>query len=193
VDEKGLSLAGESALASSQFPLRVNLQIPLTWRTGMGKKLARLRATVTGFIITKREVWEVPDVLNAKDASKTVRGPEGEETYTLLGVQKTGSLYQVRIKVTREPLLVPPEIAPEGRLILYMRRELSRLARLMDAEGRFYRASGAGGSQSVYILTFHAIPGEGEKPGEPQKLVLDIPTEFRQLEIPIDLKDIPLP
>ncbi len=36
------------------------------------------------------------------------------------------------------------------------------------------------------------FPGD-EKAGEPDKLEIDIPLEFRLLEVPFEFKDLPLP
>ncbi len=193
VDEKGVAITSEPAHAYSQMPLMSSLQIPLKWRADMGKKLVRLRGNLKCIVMSKREVWEIPDVLNAKETSKTVRGPDGDEIYTFLGVQKTGNQYQVRVKIERPQALIHPNQQPDAQQFLYARRDVGRLMKLQDANGRNLGWQGGGGGDDAIVTHFAELQDAGEKSEAPQKLILEIPLEFRELEVPFELKDLPLP
>lgn len=224
IDDKGVTLVNENQRTYSytygQSPLLWTLKIPLIWRGANSKQIVKLRVSAKCFVTTRRELWEVPDVLNARESSKTLRGPDGDETYTFLGMKKIGSQYQVHLDVQRPPARARVEMQQDEQPLLWIRRDFSRMATLRDAEGRRFAWRGNQGTQDQdeYRLLFAEVPEgmprpiklpiaaglegaakpEGAATPEvkiptPEKLVLDIPLEFRELEVPFELKDIPLP
>jgi hypothetical protein len=108
-------------------------------------------------------------------------------------VEKNGEQYVVRLKVTRPQTLVQPDFSPETQQFLYLRRDIGRMIKLIDAKGRTLRYQGGGGGDSTVTAHFGTFQEDGEKSEAPQKMVFEIPLEFRELVVPFELKDLPLP
>ena len=199
VDEKGKSLKGaqDDIWVHGESPLLWQMQVPLKYSATMGKKIARLQGSFRAFVIARHERWEIPDVLKAKGASKTVKIDNRDETYTLEEIVKEGDSVRISIKVNRELEIAPRpgDSTPEAQQLKYARRDLSRWMRLSDAKGNAYQGYNSGGSEDEMSFTFNSnqqFPDDA-KPGEADKLVIDIPLEFRQLEVPFTFKDLVLP
>jgi hypothetical protein len=58
------------------------------------------------------------------------------------------------------------------------------------SEGRNQNGFGMQGDQAYYYLTFQRNDGVNTSP---KKLTLDVPTSVSEIDIPYDLKDLPLP
>jgi hypothetical protein len=71
--------------------------------------------------------------------------------------------------------------------------------RLLDKDGRQLGSNGWGGgraqNEANYQWTFSrdAWGGDNDKPGEPYRLLWEIPLETRDIRASFDFKDIPLP
>jgi hypothetical protein len=199
VDEKGKTLKGDQddIWIYGESSALWQMQVPLKYSTTMGKKLERLSGSFQAFVVAHSESWEIPDILNAKDATKTVKIGGKEETYTLEEVKKTGDSVSVRFSIKR-PLEIAPSPAdntPEGQQLKWARRDWSRWMHLTDEKGKQYQGYNSGGSEDEINFTFNnnqQFSGD-EKAGEPVKLQIDIPLEFRLLEVPFEFKDLLLP
>jgi hypothetical protein len=74
---------------------------------------------------------------------------------------------------------------------------------LLDAKGRPFTFQGRGGGgggggnpdepQRTFSLRFHADRGDGEKADAPASFVWELPLEAKEIEIPLELSDLPLP
>jgi hypothetical protein len=68
---------------------------------------------------------------------------------------------------------------------------------LLDAEGRALsnRGGGGGGSDEkmTYTYTFSRDMDTGGQTGPAVKVVVEVPTEVKEVEVPFEFKDIPLP
>ncbi len=199
VDDKGKTLKGEQndIYVYGEAPVQWQMQVPLKYSTTMGKKLTRLKGTFQAFVVARRETWDIPDILKVKGLSKTFKFGTKEETYTIEEVTKQGDGIQIRITVKR-PLEIAPTQAdntPEGQQLKYARRDWSRWMRLTDEKGNQYQGYNSGSSEDEMSFTFNnnqQFPGD-EKAGEPVKLEIDVPLEFRLLEVPFEFKDLVLP
>jgi hypothetical protein len=198
IDEKNQSLKSENEIYFyGESPLLWNMQVPLTYRATMGKKIAHLRGSVKFFVVSRSEKWEITDVMKAKGAKKTVKTLAGEETYTLSEAVQEGESYRFKLDVARPQVIARPveENTPEGQQLLAARRDLNRWARLEDDKGRTFWPQGGGGADDSVTMQYGEIrqfPGD-EKLNAPHKMVIEIPLEFRELEVPFDFKDLPLP
>jgi hypothetical protein len=195
VDDKGQELSHEQAGASFvQSPDLWDLQINLDSRPEGGKKLASLKGVMKAFIVAKSEKWEVTDLANAGPVTKTIKTPQGNETYRLVDLAKNGQQYEVTIGVTRPAQPAPaPEEDINVQQLRMARQDLGSLARLLDAQGRTIPYLNAKVDGEATTLTFGAQADAPNAPGAPTRLVLDIPVEFRELQIPFEFKDVPLP
>lgn len=207
IDDKGASVGAEQP--GTLFPSSSNtcdVQIPLQDKPGLGRKLANLRGKFVLFAATKRVLWEVPGALTkAKGATKTVKGPNGDETYTIKDVVKTQNGFQVKIAVTRPAPKTPPPAADAAQdappvqtaaeELAQVQRDLWNWASLLDTKGHaFGRVGGELFDNGEIGLNYHSeVLPDGVPLGAPDTFLLEIPLEVRLLEIPFDFKDIPLP
>ena len=165
---------------SPRWSLGSQLAIP----DNIGAKLARIQGTTRVQIQTKSEIWEIPDISKAQSPSKSIAGRRYvvEEFKTLSPEQ-----YQLKFTIIREtPRLA--EWQQYGRGV--------RLS-LVDANGKYLQSQGYGGGGSdeklTYTHTFGRDAGDGTKTGEPAKLIVEVPTDVKEVQIPFDFKDLPLP
>ena len=170
----------------------------------MGRRLARLRGSVKLMVVTKRERWEIPNVLGAKNISKTIRGPLGEETWTLRNVEvvptEAGPRYHAYLNVAPKQPLVAEEATEEElqarQAVESSLRDWAQMVSLVDTGGRVYPfMEGVEDTGEMITIPFSA-PEETDainRPGPPARLIIDMPTEVREVEIPFDIKDLPLP
>jgi hypothetical protein len=199
VDEKGKSLKGDQndIYIYGETPSLWQMQVPLKYSTTMGKKLARLSGSFHAFVVARFETWDIPDVMKAKGATKIVKIGTKDETYTLEDITKNGDSIQVRISVKRALEIAPPpaDTTAEGQQLKYARRDWSRWMRLEDAKGNQYQGYNSGGSEDEMNFTFNSnqqFPGD-MKAEDPQKMQIDIPLDFRLLDVPFEFKDLLLP
>jgi hypothetical protein len=199
VDDKGKSLKGDQdeIWVHGQAPLQWQMQVPLKYSATMGKKIARLQGSFHAFVVARHEKWEIPDVMKAKGATKTVKIGNRDETYTLEEIVKEGDSVRIKILIKRELEIAPPSVqnTPEAQQLKYARRDWSRWMRLSDAKGNTYQGYNSGGAEEEmnFIFNSHQQYPDDPKAGEPDKLLIDIPLEFRQLEVPFTFKDLVLP
>lgn len=183
---------GRNSYYGSSQP--VVLQIPLNCPTNLGTRIARLRGTLRLAVISRQERWEVPAVLDARNLSRTVDNTR----YSVTSVVAQGEQYTVNITISRpQPAGGPGEnFNPFGS---------TRTLRLLDQDDHEFqlRSSQFGGDGQAYTGTLiYARPGLGFNPlgganaqpvGDPKKLVWEIPSEIRTLEVPFEFADMPIP
>jgi hypothetical protein len=195
VDENGLSLippAAKNANAytpsgwGSNWLWELNAQ--LHDQPAMGARITRFRANATFLAQTKFDPWEIPDILTAKPAEHAMSVGK----YVFNSIQKSGNdNYEVKITIHHQPNLVTHQSPFTSYAVLQQN------IRLVDANGRAYAfgggGGGGGGAKLDYSFSFNRNAGDNAKPGDPVKLIWDIPTEIKEISIPIDLKDLPIP
>jgi hypothetical protein len=200
VDENGRSLLGkpkpadegedqvgdeddESGSGSNDYLTPIALALP----PNVGKKIARLKATGLLNVRAAHETVEVVDVLRAKD----VRRPFGRAVLHFQELVTVGpDHYELRYEILRgtasekqwEALRTVPH---DGMRVLD-----SAGNRLLPKESI---GSGSGDKAAFRARFFRLALGDRPKPGQPAKVVWDVPTAVRQIEVPIELKDLPLP
>jgi hypothetical protein len=188
-DAPGAALAGSSG--SWQFNAR------LSYPTDMGSKLTTLRGSVGAMLQTKFETIEIGDLMSAQNVQRSAGGV----TVTIESVKKNGDRYDLAMKVSREAAI------NVGVELERMQQSFSDI-RLLDANGRplfrtGFSSSGIGaaanGSVQEIAATMSFMAGETPLAGpdrrvsEPSKFVWKIATESKELTIPFEFKDVPLP
>ncbi|HVF09295.1 MAG TPA: hypothetical protein VNA16_00740, partial [Abditibacteriaceae bacterium] len=169
----------------------LNLSAQLT--PGPGTRITKLKGTLRLSVETKKEVWEVPDILQARDIAKTITKPGGNERYLVQEVKQRGQNYEVHVIVSRAGRDDRDERG-EGRI----NHNIFSSLRLVDAQGRELQPSGSstrGGNNELTGNISFTRPqgGNAGDVGEPVKLVWDIPTESKAIEVPFEFTDLPLP
>jgi hypothetical protein len=165
-----------------------------------GRKIARLKGTVTTVLLTQFQTIELSDVLTAQNVEREL----GMSKLLIKGVKKdeqNASIYHLTATVTL-PTLAGNETGEEWERLESMFNSGSDV-RLLDARGKAYgvQSRNVGGGQNntmdVTIDFTRDTPqsGEGEanKLGDPSKLVLNIPTESKEVAVPFEFTDLPIP
>jgi hypothetical protein len=73
---------------------------------------------------------------------------------------------------------------------------ISKVIRLEDADGHIYQGGGGGGGgggKLEYNMSFSVPPDRQKEFGPPAKLTWSIPTEMKEVTIPIEFKNLPIP
>jgi hypothetical protein len=156
------------------------------------QRITRLKGSVRLRVATRSETWEV-DVDEEKPRTKTIQRDGGQLSLNAGPWRRRGGAYEIELAM-RE-LEAAPGVAGINR-----RRMLGfptfGTVRLLDAQNRELNrggSSGSGGSTGLeYRMSFSSRGGENDA-GAPAKLVWTLPTEWKDVEVPFELTDLPLP
>jgi hypothetical protein len=190
VDEKGNSLLGV------QRTIPETMQPPSNWYWGLsvqlsppaegGQRIAKLKGSSRFVVQTRAEKAEIADVLVAKNVVRVVGG----RRFRLREVRKSGESYIAQITIYRTG----------GTANEWMLMYPYSIFKLVDAKGNpLLRTSnagggGGGGDESTINLTFQRQMWQGgQNADEPAKLIWEVPTESRDMRIPFEFRDLPLP
>jgi hypothetical protein len=172
----------------------------------LGKRLLRLRGTISGNAILKRENWEVP--LADLPVHKIIERDGNSEILRIGEVRRDEDKDRYFVELSREvKSLINYRFWGASKLranSLYNAALISGV-RLVDAKGsRFYlRKSDVSANYEdetyryEWTGRFDAKP-EDRRPddvlpgGEPAKLVWPLPGEMHRFEMPFELKDVPI-
>lgn len=148
---------------------------------GMGKKLAKLKGSISMQVITKKERWEVKNITTAKNVEK-----------------KLGNLTLVVRSLTK---------MPDGRYDLDVGYTSTAASRdsfggyretfnpssclLTTEDGTPLSGSGYSGGGNGYHIYFHNRPNNTEL--IPAKMVVEVPVETKDVKVPVEFHDIVLP
>jgi hypothetical protein len=191
VDDKGNALTSNEFVYDNMnngqqwmWNLTARLKYP---QDNAGKRIQRLKGSVKFLVQTRSESLDIPDVLAAKNVTQNVGG----RRIVLKEVKKNGEQYDVQMSIFRDGLN-----AQEWNALQYP----GYAVRLLDKEGRALTShgwgGGGGGNEMSYNFNFskqNFHGGEDGKPGEPHRLVWEIPIETRETNVNFEYKDLPLP
>jgi hypothetical protein len=174
-------------------PWMWNLGAQLHWSPGVGRKIATFRGSARFVIEVKSQRWEVAEPLKLKEPA--VR-EVGNLKYTLRSVKPAGD-ENMEVAVTIESTVG----ADLGKAPATDPNSIQHNIRLLDEAGRAWEAAGSsvswGGPKRDLTFTYWKSPGgwggNGGPPGKPTKLAWHIPTETKEINLPVEFKDLPLP
>jgi hypothetical protein len=161
----------------------------LKYQPDFGKRITSLRGSARFVTVSKNDSWQIPDILNAKDVEHAM--PMGK--YTLHEVNKTqDGQYQADILIEHTGIGFPPQ----NPLIDF--GTIQHCVRLVDADGGVYMpgggsGNGIGANRMRCQIRFITNNINGRNLGPPAKLVWDIPVELKEILVPIQFKDLPIP
>ncbi len=189
-DEKGNSLAIDDRNSNgfnSGQQWMWNLQARLNYPENAGKLIARFRGSVKFLLQVQSETLDIPDVLTAKGVERRIAG---RRILFKLARKQSDTAYEVLVTVFRDGMAVE-----DWNAMQYNANSI----KLLDKDGRPLSSHGWGssgdGTKMEYNWNFSRQNwgGEETKPGEPQRLVWEIPTETREMDVNFEFKDLPLP
>lgn len=174
--------------ASWGITWRWDFSIPLVYTPQTGKKISTLKGSLRFLVQEKADIWEIPNILAAKNLERVI--PIGK--YTVQELKKNGDQnYELKIAIEHDRNIVTHQN------VLTDWSSLQSSIRLLDANGRAYQNGGGGGGggdgKLQYTISFYGGNQSGQQPGVPVKLVWDIPTSTKEMEVPFEFKDLPIP
>jgi len=159
----------------------VQLYAPLSYpRRNPGSKMVRFRASVTFNVQTKSQQVQIGDVMKAKDQHVSLKGMD----VTLKEVTQKPEGFEMKLVVVTSPL-APPELRN-----IY--DQVQNNLHLLDERGQELPHSGISSTPiqdgaQINLQFMSGVPGR-----TPDKMLWEVPTEFRQVVVPIHFNDVPL-
>ncbi len=195
-DDKGNSLllpgANSDHLSGGNFNQTWlwNLSVPIKYLPDGGRRIGMLRGSAKFRVVRKMDVWEIKDPLKAQNLERPI--PNGKAI--LVGVQEQGNNYIVNVVIEQQKRLF--NLNPGRSNSMYDYSSLSRSIKLLDANDKAWDSGGGGGGGGPDRLSynFHFYSSNPqERPGRPAKVIWELPTEIKEIEIPVEFKDFPVP
>lgn len=213
IDEKGNSLARPArtdSLTSLTSGLGVSsaerwwydLSAPLNYLPEQGKMLKSLKGIARFMMVSKEDVWKIAELADAVGAERTFPGGK----YTVMGLAPFSStgrgnpqegVYTLRIGIDLD---APP--APRGGLLAanpyFEPIAIRRSIRVFDGAGRELSSRGYS-SSSVSVtrremgLTLNLSGPASDVTNLPSRMEWNISLETREIEVPVEFTNLPLP
>jgi len=162
----------------------------LNYPANPGTKIAKLRGSIRFTVQTQTHLIEVPDILSAKDVTKAVAG----KNFTVKRVTRQGDQYAVSLVIYQDGR--PAHEWSQAQSAIYQNVGVA----LNDASGRPLRFShtsstSSSGDSMEMTYIFNRSEGDGDTgpTGEPTKLVWEIPLESKQISVPFEFTNLPMP
>jgi hypothetical protein len=203
-DETGRSLLADARAMvnthyrSGRFALGIQVE-NLVLPAQAGRRLSKLRGTLRFLVRTKSESWQVPDILRVRNLTKTVVTAHARERYEVTEAVEEDDRYSViKVKVTRERLTAPghdEEQAIDGEIPVLFDHNVAGFLRVVDAEGKQLTPSGGeiGNNERELTVDFQVSRIAVGPRGKPATLIWEIPLEYKEVVIPFEFNDLPLP
>jgi hypothetical protein len=180
-----------SPFSSSQYPYRFEVQLD-AWRSPIGQRVATFKGSARFRVQSEGAEVVFDDALKAKNVTQTVEG----RRVVLQSCTQQGGNYQAEFTIYRDNL-------DDAR---WQQLEHSvHDVRLITADGTVYRMEGGGGGGSgkeshwsAYLTNearrFGAGGPAAERKAEgPVKLVLPFPLGIKDVTVPFEFHDLPIP
>jgi hypothetical protein len=209
VDENGASLLGEDVVdprnpgmshfgvpnqfgnenESSVFQHSVRLKIP----AGAGRHIAHLAGQVRLWVIDKTETAEIADLTAAQKAAQKSKATwhAGGKELMIQNVWSSPTNAQLQVFIKKHD----DESAEAWQQRQAMMHAIK--GHIDDSDGKAWcpdghnqNGSAMQGEEAYYYLNFQRADGVTTSP---KKLTLDVPVSAAEIDIPYDLKDLPLP
>jgi hypothetical protein len=197
-DDAGNSLAPESGdprariVSYSGGRAGQQIEVPLRYPDNPGKQIATLRGSLQVSVGQDIRRFQIDNLMGAMKVTHLITGPGIDVQANKLG----DSNYVVTVTIKRGNL--PPEPWQA------MQAQVSRIV-LEDADGNTIPAEGwsGGGSDGEFKFTGHysrmVFPARFGQPlgprrlGEPTRLVWDVPTKVKTVDVDVEFHDLPMP
>ncbi|HEY7116108.1 MAG TPA: HEAT repeat domain-containing protein [Tepidisphaeraceae bacterium] len=190
VDDHGNSLASSDRIMngmSSGQQFIWNLSARLAYPAhNPGTRIARFKGSVKFTVQTKSQTLDVPEILNAKNLERTVAG----RRIVIKQAKKNGDQYELQMTIYRDQM---------GEQEWSSMQYPGYALRLLDKDGKALSSRGWGGGFDGKEMNYNwnfardAWGGEDTRAGEPFRLVWEIPTQTREMEVRFEFKDLPIP
>lgn len=163
-------------------------------------KLSSLKGRLRLAVVMKRQKWEID--LKATPQPANIFQSDGEEvTYIFDTIITHNNSSTVKLLVTRRPIGANPhrvfkvngQWSPLGDF-----SQTTRSIHVFDGAGNLMIQGGGSGQRPDETtlnldMRFNVNPNTPPEQAAPAKILIDVPLEYRELQIPFEFKDVPLP
>lgn len=197
VDDKGNSLVPdpvpsvgaieENDVSPAMGDNAINLTAALKRPKNIGSKLARLRGSVAFRVQLESRIIEVKDLKAMKDLPQMINGTR----LVFNELKKEDDQYSLRVTL--------PINNENPGSFQEIQNSMNQRLRLLDAKGlpmESHGVSGGDGNGTTIQFTLNfgrSMQDNGQMSGEPVRLVWEIPTKTRDIDVQFELKDLKLP
>jgi hypothetical protein len=159
------------------------VQLPLATPENAGSTLALLKGHARAIVVTKSATAEIAFDERMKDHTTAV----GNAKVTVKSVERKQGDQNFTVTLAVEP---DPAKAEE-----WSRIGLESTFRLVDKDGRnlMRQQYGAAGGKTIMLMFMKVDWNGGDPAGEPERLIWEVPLEMREVKIPFEFRDLPLP
>ena len=168
------------------WPLAARLEYP---PQGAGKRIARLKGSAACSVIVRTETIEVPDLLNAANVTQEAGGT----SLTVRSCRKVGEQYEVLLTVSGDAVAAGPQVFMQRG----PRASNQGMIRLVEGTGRELVQQGMPRISSMnngrMDLTIKFAAQAPLMVASPLKLMWQVPAEVREVDVPFEFIDLPLP
>ena len=181
-DDLGNSLKlGERNAFYGSSGASLPIMLPLSPPKREASTIKALRGSLEVSVVSRVEVFEVGNAVEATNVSKDVAG----RLYTFKSMKRQGDNFTVSLSVSGGS-------AADG----YSRFNTATID-VSDADGKILAGIGNGmnssGRVSEMTIVYRKTDANGGETGDPVKFVWRLPAETRTVVVPFDFKNIPLP
>ena len=155
--------------------------------TNPGKRIAKIKGHIPATIQMASEPMEIADPLKASETTKTL----GKRKVTFKSLTKNGDNYNLALVFYRDA-----NADNEAYNRLWNETIPMKLTDANNRAFRYYNSGGSGSGDSITRnFTFQPPSGRtgANKPGEPTKLTIEVPTGTMEIAIPFELVNLPMP
>jgi hypothetical protein len=165
-----------------------------------GDTLSVIRGTYRTLVAGRTEFWEIPNALNLKTAEKTVESNGWVKSYQFGGMAKVTDVYQVNLTIQTD---TPAQSSRPAGVRPLSPQRLNRInghrpyIQVFDSKGYRLTSRGASSRRSADEYAIEATFSEWNEQRNvatpPFKVVVEIPSDFSEIEVPFEFTDVPLP
>jgi hypothetical protein len=152
----------------------------------IGTRIKRLKGVAAVVLQTKIQTIEIPSILSIKNVKKSAGGTH----FNFKSLTKVGSQYQ--LAATADFDRTKPDDFSRVHAVF-----LSSDLKLLDANGVAWNIVGRnvnGNNDAIDASIDFTCDGMAAPvPGEPSRLVLKVPTETKNVTVPFEFSDLPIP
>jgi hypothetical protein len=188
VDDAGHSLAPvlprhmDGAMTQSServFAFHLNLKKA----EGMTQKLARLKGNFRAVIESRSEKLVIDDIMSSRGMTKEIAG----RRIVVSDVTESGRQYKVKLMILRD------RRERRERGASWQDNLKLHTIELLDDGGKPLRRGGHSGGGSSEKLEYEFTFTRDHNGGPPARLVWELPVEAKEITVPFEFTDLPLP
>ena len=206
IDEQGKALTPQKHWVMPVFPSQEQVSGAMVVEVPQApnKKIRSLQGTIRLAVVTETQPWEI-DLRENPTAQKTFDIAGAQKTLSFIDTSELNGLLQITFGIKGGP--APAERwfgnGKLGAIVLPLSDPniLQRSMRFLDAQGDEIYMTGSS-TDNVRTADNRLIEGANLKfnrlnpddiEHKPVKIIFNVPTEWREVDVPFEFKDLPLP